>query len=123
MKFSRGHTRAAKLTAEQVHLIRQQYADGATQRALSDAFGVTVAQIGRIVRGEVWKQFDNPAAIVTGDMTAYDRMTPEQRDAEAEAIGQRLFDRMQADLAKARKPEQVLKQWTEDKVDDTDKGK
>lgn len=51
-KSQRGNTRAAKLTNAQVMEVRQRYAEGETQGALCRAFGMSVVQIGRIVRGE-----------------------------------------------------------------------
>ena len=60
-KFSRGHTKAAKLTATQVLEIRELYNQGFTQGALSKQFHISVVQIGRIVRGEVWQQYQQPA--------------------------------------------------------------
>jgi hypothetical protein len=56
-KFSRNHTRSAKLTATQVLDIRTKFADGATQGSLAREYGVTVGTIGRITRGETWNQF------------------------------------------------------------------
>lgn len=43
-----------KLTYGQVQDIRTLYAAGSTQGALCREYGVSVVQIGRIVRGEVW---------------------------------------------------------------------
>lgn len=45
----------AKLTRDDVLTIRQRYADGATQRELCHAYGVSIVSIGRIVRGETWR--------------------------------------------------------------------
>jgi len=52
--FERKNSKAAKLTPEDVRAIRQHYAEGATQGDLCRHFGVSVGQIGRIVRGESW---------------------------------------------------------------------
>ena len=52
--FERKNSKAAKLTPEMVRQIRQYYAEGATQGDLCRHFGVSVGQIGRIVRGESW---------------------------------------------------------------------
>lgn len=55
-KFRRGNSRSAKLTALQVQEIRLRYAAGLlSQGSLSREFGVSIVQIGRIVRGEVWQ--------------------------------------------------------------------
>lgn len=53
---------AARLTPEQVDLIRRLYADGAGSHSqLSAQFGVSKEQIGHIVRGERWKVLGTPA--------------------------------------------------------------
>lgn len=54
-KFIRGATAAAKLTLEQVQEMRRHYRDGATQGDLSRYYGVSIGQVGRIVRGESWQ--------------------------------------------------------------------
>lgn len=49
-----------KLSEGMVGEIRRRYAKGETQGALSRGYGVSVGQIGRIVRGESWQ---NPAVL------------------------------------------------------------
>lgn len=50
------NTRAAALTPGQVKEIRERYGTGRwTQRTLADEYGLSVVQIGRIVRNESWK--------------------------------------------------------------------
>jgi len=54
--FQRNNIRRAVLTASKVEEIRRLYSKGAvTQGQLSRDYGVSVVQIGRIVRGEVWQ--------------------------------------------------------------------
>lgn len=53
--FRQANMKAAKLTVSQVLEIRKLYAEGWTQGALCKQFSVGVNQIGRIVRGESWK--------------------------------------------------------------------
>lgn len=54
--FTKGTRMGAKLTVTQVQDIRTMYASRAyTQGDLSREFGVSIIQIGRIVRGEVWQ--------------------------------------------------------------------
>jgi hypothetical protein len=55
--FGKGNNRGAKLTGQQVLALRQLYADGATQGSLARRYGISVNQIGRIVRGESWTQY------------------------------------------------------------------
>lgn len=54
--FTQRNTRAAKLTATSVLEIRDFYERGrVSQGQLARDYGVSVVQIGRIVRGEVWQ--------------------------------------------------------------------
>ena len=45
-----------KLTLDDVRTMREAYQDGATQGSLAKYFGVSVGQVGRIVRGESWME-------------------------------------------------------------------
>lgn len=54
------HNPQAKLTADQVLQIRQQYADGATQQQVATAMDIAPAQVSRIVRGTAWKHLPCP---------------------------------------------------------------
>ncbi len=53
-KFGMHNRRAAKLGAVQVEAMRREYMNGMTQRELGAKYGVSVGQVGRIVRGESW---------------------------------------------------------------------
>ena len=55
--FQKGNTRSSKLTPTQVHEIRQLYAQGWSQGRLCRQYDISIGQIGRIVRGESWKQY------------------------------------------------------------------
>jgi hypothetical protein len=55
MNFPGRNTRSARITPQDVRDIRRRYGEGETQAFLSRAFGVSVIQIGRIVRGESWQ--------------------------------------------------------------------
>ena len=60
-KWSAGTKMRTKLTAVQVQDIRILYNRGdCTQGQLSRDFGVSVIQIGRIVRNEVWQNLPPP---------------------------------------------------------------
>lgn len=54
-KFGIGNRQAARLGAVDVERMRLWYEQGMTQRALGERFGLSVVQVGRIVRGECWK--------------------------------------------------------------------
>lgn len=75
--FRRGNISAAKLTPSQVLSIRQRYNDGESQGALAREFAVSVGQIGRIVRGEVWQDYSQPEAPSTFE---HRRATPPSDD-------------------------------------------
>lgn len=54
-QFYRRNTKAAKLTWSAVEELRRKYEAGATQGELCREYGLSVGQVGRIVRGESWK--------------------------------------------------------------------
>ena len=56
-KFHRANVRAAKVTATEVMKIRELYNEGWTQGRLSREFGLSIGQIGRIVRREAWQEY------------------------------------------------------------------
>ena len=64
-KYARNNSAASKLTPSEVAKIRAQYAQGQTQGSLCREFGVSVVQIGRIVRGEVWQHLPQQAAVLS----------------------------------------------------------
>lgn len=86
--FGRRNTKARKLTAYEVQQIRKAYAEGETQGALARAYGMSVGQIGRIVRGESWSGGLMPQGVSA---------------AELEASAQRLLD-LQHSLSKPPGP-------------------
>jgi hypothetical protein len=56
-KFTKGNVQAKRLTAEKVLEIRLKYSEGQSQGSLAREYEVSVGQVGRIVRGEVWQNF------------------------------------------------------------------
>jgi len=54
-KFGVNNRKAGKVTAVMVEQMRRDYELGATQRELAEVSGLSVVQVGRIVRGESWK--------------------------------------------------------------------
>lgn len=81
--FERNNRTAKKLTLSQVAEIRELYAQGATQGQLCRRFGMSVGQIGRIVRGESWANDTPPTSM--------------PRESDIEASAQRLL-RIQAQV-------------------------
>lgn len=59
------------LTYSQVQEIRTLYEAGSTQSVLCKQYGVSIGQIGRIVRGESWQDAD-PAVLTNKPKTAED---------------------------------------------------
>jgi len=58
-KFQRSNSKAGKLTAQQVLEIYKRRAAGESQGSLSRAFQISVGQMGKICRGEVWQELYN----------------------------------------------------------------
>lgn len=57
-KFTAGHRRSAKLTPEQVLELRTLYSEhNWSQGRLARHYGISVGQVGRIVRGEQWQEY------------------------------------------------------------------
>jgi len=54
-KFGIGNRQAARLGAVEVERMRLWYEQGMTQRELGERFRLSTVQVGRIVRGECWK--------------------------------------------------------------------
>ncbi len=55
MTFQRSHLKAAKKTPLEILQIRLKYSQGSSQGELAREFGLSVGQIGKIVRNEVWQ--------------------------------------------------------------------
>ena len=54
--IARGRHSGAKLTARLAAEARRRVADGESQRAVADDFGVTPSNVSRIVAGKVWAE-------------------------------------------------------------------
>jgi hypothetical protein len=65
--FQRRNQRASKLTAGQVYEIRQKYNEGISQGQLCREYNVSIGQIGRIVRGESWRNMPPPPRVPTAE--------------------------------------------------------
>jgi hypothetical protein len=120
MKFNKGHTRAAKLTGEQVYQLRLDYVGGMTQGELCHKYQISIGQVGRIVRGESWQAFHNPAEVATGVIPPIMQKSDEQIQTEADASLARVMERMQADITKAR--EKPLDSFLNDEARERAKG-
>jgi len=89
------HQTTKKLTYGKVQDMRTKYEHGATQGALAREYGVSVVQVGRIVRGEVW--IDAGQAVGEGTrLPPPDVLTdPEEIQKQAE----RIFAQYQQEVA------------------------
>ena len=119
-KFHAGNSKAAKLTADIVQSMRREYQEGrVTQGALAKRYHVSVVQIGRILRREVWHDLAVPmvdAGIVADSarrMMELQNQVNEGRDAE----GMSAMDKLNWDIAKKRAvmPETILAELEADK--------
>lgn len=64
--FTRHNSKASKLSGTEVLEIRRLYQLGTfSQGELSRQFQVSVVQIGRIVRGESWQQYQVPERLMS----------------------------------------------------------
>lgn len=55
------NSRTAKMTVSRVLEMRRRYAEGETQSSLARAFDLSVVQVGRIVRGESFREVGGAA--------------------------------------------------------------
>lgn len=119
-KFSKGHTRASKLTGEDVLAIRQRYQDGASQGSLARAYGLSVGQIGRIVRNESWQnvsqveehpqQLADDAANSLAKLRRMQEAPLPMEEVMAQERGAALLERMGQDVAKRVEMEKELEE-------------
>lgn len=94
-KFPRFNIKASKLTPTKVFELREKYAAGASQGSLAREYQISVGQVGRIVRGESWQQYSNPA-----EETPIQIMSPnlEPTPEEIQASYERLQKLLQKDV-------------------------
>lgn len=85
--FARRNTAGRKVTSDQVEELRRRYDSGETQAALGRAYGLSVVQVGRIVRGESWM----------GSATLHKAEVVRQpSDAEIQESARRMYEQQQA---------------------------
>ena len=106
--FQKSNRRASKLSVPEVQEIRHLYNQGRlTQGDLSRRFGVSVIQIGRIVRGEVWQQLPTLEHLMSqGELKeSAARMLEMQEKLQAESAA-----KLQADAAELKKADGFLEE-------------
>jgi transposase len=86
---------ATKLTAEQVVVIRERYADGESSVSIASDFGITASNISAVVRGKSWNKGDHqPVQKRTGGPARIDpEVVRKIRDAHAEGFSGRKIAR------------------------------
>lgn len=95
-KFHRLNTKSAILTPQKVLEMRKDYAHGLTQGGCAQKYGVSVGQVGRIVRNEAWMQV--PSVPTDGDIELTAILDGEQRKAAPTLI---LSDPEGSEIAKS----------------------
>jgi hypothetical protein len=117
MAFRSGNSRASKIAPAQVLDLREKYAQGRTQGSLAREYRLSVGQVGRIVRGESWQQFETVATDhdlrVEGAMRrqAFAAEVPQQ---ELDTSAQKLFAQLDADVKPRAVPSLLDRPPTED---------
>ena len=98
MTFQGGNRRAAKLTGEQVMVIRERYATerGCTQARLSREYQVSIGTIANIVNGLTWQTLYGGATPVDRPPT----YAPQVREPDEETLKARMLARLAEPQAK-----------------------
>lgn len=115
--FYRGNKRQGnrKLGYGMVQDIRTRYAGGATQGSLARAYGISVGQIGRIVRGESWMDAEGPVEgpeKAVPDADYFERLAKKAFAIQEEVVAERADTAQEPDgsgLARLHKEAQVMK--------------
>lgn len=116
MTFNRGNRRAAKVNGETVIVIRQLYEQGWTQNQLSREFQLSIGQIGRIVRGEVWQNVTQGEPINRAPPSGGPLPT-ESEAAEGAAVLTRMLHQVNKEVEKHRVADKALDELSGDKRD------
>lgn len=83
MLFGNRNSRAAKLTPANVQKMRELYASGEyTQGQLGQMFQLSVVHVGRILRGESWRQVGQPTSRAASLTAGAERLLNVQREVE-----------------------------------------
>lgn len=98
--FRRHNRYSAKLTPGKVLEIRERYAQGyTTQGTLAREYHISIVQIGRIIRNEVWQDLAPTPATERELLDSAERMMAEQVAAvrERNREGDKLLEELKAD--------------------------
>lgn len=110
MALNRGNPRSAKVTPDQVLNIRRRYTQGETQSILARDYGLSVGQIGRIVRNEAHQNLDP-----VPETGRYRNQSANVTEADVEASLAKLQGKLESDIADERKVEKDLEEFLSDK--------
>lgn len=105
-KFTLGHRRSAKLKPGQVLEIRRLYSEeNWTQGRLAREFGMSVGQIGRIVRGEQWQDYHQIPTDQEVDSLEIAEIIKQPLTAEEDSKARRVMEKLLAADAPASTPQ------------------
>ena len=85
--------------------MREAYARGATQGELCRLYRMSIGQVGRIVRGESWSEYSNPAAEPQAEDAAINRLAAESLRQLQESNNQVILSDTKEDLSEERSAE------------------
>lgn len=106
-KFWSRNSAAAKLDASQVYELRARYATGrVTQGQLSRDYGISVVQVGRIVRGEVWQKLDAPPPTAEQITASAERLMEVQRAT----LRERMAEDIKAEQEREKRSDTLLEE-------------
>jgi hypothetical protein len=118
IKFRMGNTKAAKLTASEVLAMREDYRSGYTQGELCRKYRIGIAQVGRIVRNEVWTDVQVIPTDFDFEESAR-RLQEVQRATDAKAAGARQIDELRRDRKSGAEGNRMLKELQDKEMNET----
>lgn len=112
-QFKPNNRYGAKITVTDVQKMRADYATGkTTQGALSRIYGISVIQIGRIIRYESWQNV--PPFVLSGEDLALsaNRILRIQEEAERRSAAQKMQDEIMEAREKGKTGDKYLDELT-----------
>lgn len=113
-KFWSGNTKAAKVTPTEVINIRADAQKGMTQNSLCHKYDLSIAQIGRIVRGESWRGVKQEPTVFDVEASAR-RLMAIQQEVDTRSATQKMQDALKAEKEKNQAGDKYLDELTGDR--------
>ena len=108
-------SRAAKLTIHEVQQMRHDYASGRfTQGALARRHGVSVFQVGRIIRHECWQHVEELALEPFDLEQSARRLLAIQEQVNEQKATAKMQDSIRADVESGKTGDKLLDELTGD---------